>query len=247
MPKFKHDQILPNAKSHLDKKEQVAVMFNDIAPKYDFLNRFLSLGIDKSWRNKAINILGKDKPSLLLDVATGTADMAILAAKKTAIKRIEGIDISEGMLEIGRKKVEKEGLSSIINLTNGDSENIGFQQDYFDAITVAFGVRNFANLEKGLSEMLRVMKPGGKLIVAEFSKPTNPLFKILYNFYMNVVTPNAGGIFSKNKKAYRYLKESVMAFPEREKLVEVLLNCGYKQATFTPLTFGICCIYVAEK
>lgn len=247
MAQFEHDRIVPDAMSRLGKKEQVAGMFNDIAPRYDFLNRLLSLGIDKSWRNKAIKILTKRRPETMLDVATGTADMAVLAAKKLPALVIEGIDISEGMLEIGRKKTAKEGLTDRIHLSVGDSENIDFPDNRFDAITVAFGVRNFAQLETGLKEMLRVLKPGGRLIIVEFSRPTNRFFRWIYHFYMQVVTPNAGGIFSNNKKAYRYLNDSVMAFPEREKLVEILKSCGYQQPVFTALTFGICCIYEAGK
>lgn len=247
MTDFEHDRIVPDEKSGKDKTSQVAEMFDDIAPKYDFLNRFLSLGIDKTWRKKAIANIGKENPSSMLDVATGTGDMAILAAEKLQLKRIEGIDISSGMLEIGRKKIEAKGLSNVIHLSVGDSANLQFAENEFDAVTVAFGVRNFAHLEKGLAEIYRVLKPGGQLMILEFSRPKNALFKKLYNFYMQVVTPNAGGLFSRNKKAYSYLNESVMAFPERENFLAILENCGFKKATFKTLTLGICCIYSAHK
>lgn len=247
MTDFEHDRIVPDEKSGKDKTSQVAEMFNDIAPKYDFLNRFLSLGIDKGWRRKAVAKIGKANPSSLLDVATGTGDMAILAAEKLHLNRIEGIDISEGMLEIGRKKIAAKNFSKSIHLSVGDSANIQFTDNEFDAATVAFGVRNFAHLEKGLSEINRVLKPGGQLVILEFSRPKNVLFKKLYNFYMQVVTPNAGGFFSRNKKAYSYLNESVMAFPERENFVNILKNCGFKEANFKPLTLGVCCIYTGWK
>lgn len=247
MAKFAHDEVVPYAESGQAKKKQVADMFNSIAFKYDFLNRFLSFGIDISWRKKAIRQLKALKPQNVLDVATGTGDVAIMTYKLLAPKHITGIDISEGMLQVGRQKIEKAGLQQFINLQTGDSETINFPDNSFDAITVAFGVRNFENLEKGLTEMYRVLKPGGKLVVLEFSRPKRGAFRVLCNWYMNVLTPGVGKMFSKNKQAYQYLSDSVQAFPEREQFTAIMQATGYKQTYFKPLTLGICCIYCGSK
>ena len=222
-------------------------MFDRIAQRYDFMNRFLSVGIDVSWRKKAIRQLIKYNPQHILDVATGTADVAILAAKMLRPQKITGIDISEKMLEIGRQKVAAEGLAGVIELLPGDSETINFPDGTFDAVTVAFGVRNFENLEKGLREIERVMKSGGRLVVLEFSKPTIPGMSELYNLYMGIVAPEVAGWFTKNKEAYRYLNESAKAFPDRQDFVEVLKAVGFIQTSFKPLSLGICCIYTAHK
>lgn len=222
-------------------------MFDDIANRYDFLNRLLSAGIDKGWRKKAIAQLKDLQPKKVLDVATGTADVALMTYKALNPETIIGIDISDGMLELGRKKIEKQGLQNTIQLFNGDSEQINYPDNSFDAVTVAFGVRNFQNLEKGLQEMLRVLRPGGKLVVLEFSRPKQNGFKGLYKFYMNVVAPKAGSMFAKNKDAYQYLNESVQAFPEREQFTEILKQTGYKNIYFKPLSLGICCIYAGTK
>lgn len=222
-------------------------MFNSIAFRYDFINRFLSAGIDIRWRKKAIRQLVKIQPKTILDVATGTADVAIMASGILNPDKITGIDISDGMLELGRKKVEKAGFSGKIELLNGDCETINFKNDSFEAVTVAFGVRNFENLEKGLSEILRVMKPGGKLVVLEFSKPKSAVVKALYNFYMKVITPNLGKIFSKNRNAYQYLDESIQKFPEGKNFTNILDSLGYKNTYFKPLSLGICSIYCGEK
>lgn len=247
MTKFAHDNIVPDSSSSLEKKQQVAGMFDDIAKRYDFLNRLLSAGIDKGWRKKAIAQLQDIHPKKILDVATGTADVALMTYKALKPETIIGIDISDGMLELGRRKIEKQGLQNTITLFNGDSEQINYPDNSFDAVTVAFGVRNFQNLEKGLQEMLRVLRPGGKLVVLEFSKPKQTGFKGLYKFYMNVVAPKAGSMFAKNKDAYQYLNESVQAFPEREQFTEVMKQTGYKGIYFKPLSLGICCIYVGTK
>lgn len=247
MAKFAHDEVVPYAGSGAAKKKQVADMFNSIAFKYDFLNRFLSFGIDISWRKKAINQLKTLKPQLVLDVATGTADVALMTYHRLKPQHITGIDISEGMLDIGRQKVNKAGLQQFITLQTGDSETINYPDNTFDAITVAFGVRNFENLEKGLTEMLRVLKPGGKLVVLEFSRPKKGLFRVLSNFYMNVLTPGVGKMFSNNKQAYQYLTDSVQAFPDRERFTAIMQATGYKQTYFKPLTLGICCIYCGSK
>ncbi len=247
MTNFKHDKVLPYENSSLNKKEQVEEMFNSIAFRYDFLNRFLSGGSDVRWRKKAINELKDLKPQQILDVATGTADMAIACYQMVKPKKIIGIDISQSMLEIGTKKIEKAGLQNFIELHKGDSEILNYSNNFFDAVMVAFGVRNFANLEKGLTEMLRVLKPGGKLIVLEFSKPKQKLFKSLCDFYMNYVTPQIGNLFTKNKKAYEYLNNSVQAFPERESFLNVLNSIGYRKTYYKALSFGICSIYCGEK
>jgi len=247
MAKFAHDDIVPYQESKLEKKEQVAKMFDSIAFRYDFLNRFLSFGIDVRWRKKAIRQLKELHPQTVLDVATGTADVAIMTCKILHPKKIIGIDISEGMLELGRKKIEKQHLQQFIELQNGDSETINFPDNFFDAITVAFGVRNFQNLEKGLQEMLRVLKPGGKLVVLEFSRPNKKIFRLLCNVYMNSITPQAGRVFAHNKDAYRYLNHSVQAFPEREQFTALMKQSGFNKIYFKQLTLGVCCIYCGSK
>ncbi|MBS1734223.1 MAG: bifunctional demethylmenaquinone methyltransferase/2-methoxy-6-polyprenyl-1,4-benzoquinol methylase UbiE [Bacteroidetes bacterium] len=247
MSNFAHDSVVPYKDSELSKKQQVAGMFNDISARYDFLNRFLSAGIDVRWRRKAINHLSEINPKIILDVATGTADVAIMASRLLKPERIVGIDISEGMLEIGRKKVNSQGLSSTIELLKGDSEAINFADNSFDAITVAFGVRNFQHLEKGLEEIKRVLKPGGKLVVLEFSKPTLPIVRSVYNFYMKTVTPNMGKLFSKNRHAYEYLDESIKKFPEGKNFTAILDKLGYRHTYYKPLSLGICSIYCGSK
>jgi len=246
MTEFSHDRIKPFSEQG-SKKEQVSEMFDHIAPRYDFMNRFLSVGIDVSWRKKAIKRFQKDNPRQLLDVATGTADMSIMAARILDPEKIIGIDISEKMLEIGRKKIDKEGLGTKIELFSGDGETINFPKDSFDGVMVAFGVRNFENLEKGMAEILRVMKPGAQLIVLEFSKPKLPGVKALYNFYMGVVAPQMAKWFNQNKKAYQYLNESARAFPDRQLFIDVLNKTGYSDTSFKPLSLGICCIYSGRK
>lgn len=242
-----HDHIIPFKDSGMTKKEQVADMFDKIAGKYDVMNRFLSARTDVGWRKKAIRLLKKDDPKLILDVATGTADMALIAHKMLKPEKITGIDISEGMLELGRKKVEKEGLENKIRLQYGDSATINFANNTFDAVTVAFGVRNFENLENGLAEMLRVLKPGGRLIVLEFSKPRRKAIKSFYNLYMGIVAPQVARWFKQNKEAYLYLCESANAFPDRLLFTEILKKTGYTDTWFKPLSLGICCIYSGRK
>lgn len=229
------------------KKSQVSKMFDNIAPWYDFLNHFLSLGIDISWRKKAIRALQPLKPQIILDVATGTGDLAIEANKQLAPKQIIGIDISNEMLEVGRNKLAKRNLSSIIELKTGDSEKILFPDNTFDAVTVAFGVRNFENLEIGLAEMYRVLRPGGMAAILEFSRPTAFPFKQLYNFYFKNFLPVIGRITSKDPKAYSYLYESVQAFPDGGNFVKLLEKNGYRSCNFKPLTLGICTLYTAQK
>lgn len=242
-----HDHITPFGNTEKSKKEQVAEMFDKISGKYDKLNRFLSAGTDVGWRKKAIKKLKKENPAHILDVATGTADMAILAAGILKPKKITGIDISTGMLELGRQKVEKEGLENIIQLHTGDSSAINYSENTFDAVMVAFGVRNFENLENGLAEMLRVLKPGGRLIVLEFSKPRVWAIKGLYNLYMKIVAPQVARWFRQNKEAYQYLSKSAKAFPDRHLFTDILKKVGYSDTGFQPLSLGICCIYSGRK
>ena len=242
-----HDHINPFKDSDKTKKEQVADMFNKIAGNYDKMNRFLSARTDIGWRKKAICRLKKDNPRHILDVATGTADMALMAYKLLKPDHITGIDISAGMLELGRKKIEKEELGDKIQLQLGDSETINFAENTFDAVMVAFGVRNFENLENGLAEMLRVLKPGGRLIVLEFSKPRRKPVKSLYNLYMGIVAPQVARWFKQNKEAYQYLNESAKAFPDRHLFTDILKKVGYSETDFEPLSLGICCIYSGQK
>lgn len=247
MAKYAHDEVVPYQQSHLEKKEQVADMFNSIAYRYDFLNRFLSGGIDLWWRKKAIRQLAKNRPADILDVATGTADVALMTWRILNPERITGIDISEGMLELGRKKIEKAGLTGKITLLKGDSASLPFAENQFDAITVAFGVRNFQDLEAGLKEMRRVLRPGGKLVILEFSKPNKGILAGLFLFYMNHITPVIGKIFAKNASAYTYLNHSMQAFPEGQHLLNILNDAGFTQTYLKKLSFGICTIYCGSK
>lgn len=247
MTDFAHDSVVPYKNADQSKKEQVATMFNDIAGKYDFLNRFLSAGTDIGWRKKALKQLESIDAKKLLDVATGTADVAIMAAKQFKLTKIIGIDISDGMLDVGRQKIVKANLQSTIELLNGDSEAINFPDNTFDAVTVAFGVRNFEDLEKGLSEIKRVLKPTGKLVVLEFSKPILPGVKTMYNLYMKIITPTLGKMISKNKVAYAYLDESIQKFPEGKNFITILNNMGYTNTYSKKLSLGICSIYCGTK
>lgn len=222
-------------------------MFNNIAPYYDVLNRVLSLGIDVRWRKTAIEMLKESQPKRILDVATGTADFAIETKNQLNPDQIIGIDISSQMLAIGRKKIEQKGWSQMMTLEEGDSENLPFADESFDAVTVAFGVRNFEHLEKGLSEMRRVLKKDGKIIVLEFSKPRTFPFRQIFNNYFRYVLPLIGRLTSKDKQAYNYLYESVQAFPDGEDFINILQKTGYQSAAFKPLTLGICSIYSATK
>lgn len=221
-------------------------MFDNIAGNYDFLNHFLSLGIDIFWRKRLVRKLQKQKPQNILDVATGTADLAI-AMMKIKPFNVVGIDISNGMLEVGRKKIKQQDLEKTIQLQQADSEDLPFKDATFDAVTVSFGARNFENLQKGLSEMARVLKPGGKIYILEFSKPTLFPFKQLYDFYFKFVLPLIGKLLSKDNAAYTYLPESVKAFPHGKELNSIIENCGYTNAKNHPLTMGIASIYTAQK
>ena len=238
--------VTPYKDQTTSKKEQVAMMFNNIAPKYDFLNQLLSLGIHKGWRRKAIRLLQPRHPKIVLDIATGTGDFAIEAMKLNPEKVI-GVDISEGMLKLGIEKINKLGLQDKIELRVGDSENLLFPDNNFDAITVGFGVRNFENLEKGIDDIYRVLNYSGVLAVLEFSKPQKFPIKQLYHFYFKFITPAVGKIFSKDSSAYTYLPESVNAFPDGERFLTVLRTAGFKDAKAISLTFGIASIYIAKK
>jgi demethylmenaquinone methyltransferase / 2-methoxy-6-polyprenyl-1,4-benzoquinol methylase len=230
-----------------EKKAKVGSMFDSIAWRYDFLNHFLSMNIDRLWRKKAIKIISKSfTQPRILDVATGTGDLA-LAAMKIKPSAIDGIDISVKMLEIGREKVRQKGFSSVINLCFGDSENIPFNDNVYDVAMVAFGVRNFADPVKGLSEMRRVVHEGGMIMVLEFSKPTGFLFKNLYNFYFKNILPLFGRFFSKDKAAYNYLPESVMKFPDNEKFLKLMDQAGWKNNCQVKLTGGVASIYTGIK
>jgi len=221
-------------------------MFDNISRRYDLLNHLLSLGIDRGWRRKAINLLKPLKPSILLDVATGTGDFAIQALELDPHKVI-GVDISEGMLEMGRKKVNRLGVGNKVELQLGDSENLRFEENKFDAVTVAFGVRNFENLEMGLTEILRVMKPGAMLVILEFSRPRTFPFRQIYHFYFKIILPKIGRLISKDKSAYTYLPASVEAFPDGVAFENILRNVGFKETSCKPVTFGISSIYTARK
>ncbi len=237
---------LPYKEKPTGKKEQIAEMFNSISRKYDFLNHFLSLGIDITWRKKAISLLNKDHPKLILDVATGTGDFAIQALELKP-EKIIGVDISEGMLEVGRKKLKQKGLEHIITLELGDSERIQYPDNNFDAVIVAFGVRNFEDLRKGINDMLRVLKPGGKLVVLEFSKPVYFPFKEIYNFYFKAILPIIGKLVSNDNSAYTYLPASVNEFPYGDDFIRILSEIGFKKTTCEPLTLGISSVYTGVK
>ena len=233
-------------KDSLSKKDQVAKMFNNISRRYDFLNQLLSLGIDKMWRRRAIGVLEPLNPKVVLDVATGTGEFALEALRLNPDK-IYGIDIADGMLDIGREKILAKKVSERIELLHGDSENIPFMENKFDAVTVAFGVRNFENLKRGLSEILRVLKPGGMIVVLEFSKPSSFPFKQIYNFYFRFILPRIGSMVSHDKAAYTYLPKSVEAFPDGEDFLRILHDVGFKNTKCSSLTFGISSIYIGSK
>ncbi|MDX1445828.1 bifunctional demethylmenaquinone methyltransferase/2-methoxy-6-polyprenyl-1,4-benzoquinol methylase UbiE [Lishizhenia sp.] len=238
--------VKPYNEGNKSKKEEVAEMFNNISAKYDFLNHFLSLGIDKLWRKKAIKKLGTIQPKRILDLATGTGDFAI-AALKLNPEKVVGVDLSPGMLEVGKQKMKKKGVDHIISMEQGDSENLPFDDNYFDGLTVGFGVRNYENLEKGLSEMLRVIRKDGMAVILEFSKPKKFPVKQSFNFYSKNIIPLLGKSISKDSSAYTYLPESVAAFPEGQDFIDILEKVGYKDVTATLVSGGIATIYVGRK
>jgi demethylmenaquinone methyltransferase/2-methoxy-6-polyprenyl-1,4-benzoquinol methylase len=238
--------VVPYKEQQTSKKEQVAEMFDNISHRYDFLNHFLSLGIDILWRKKAIKMLRADQPKYILDIATGTGDFAIEALALNPDKII-GVDISAGMLEKGKEKMKKRGYDHIIDMQMGDSEKLLFEDNTFDAVIVSFGVRNFETLTKGLSDMHRVLKPGGKAVIVEFSKPKAFPMKQLYNFYFKAILPIIGKLVSKDQSAYTYLPESVEVFPDGQRFLNILEEVGFKNTECKPLTFGISSIYIGQK
>jgi demethylmenaquinone methyltransferase/2-methoxy-6-polyprenyl-1,4-benzoquinol methylase len=244
---MKHNSIVPDASSKLSKKEQVADMFNNIASKYDFLNHLLSLGIDKGWRTKAIKSIERIAPIKILDVATGTGDLAIAAAKKISDSSVVGIDIAAQMLEVGKVKIKDKNLSARIEMIVGDSEALPYEDNHFDAVLCAYGVRNFQDLPKGLIEMCRVMRTGGRLAILEFSQPKTFPVKQVFFLYFKYIMPLFGKLVSKHSTAYNYLPESVMAFPEGQDFCNILTQCGFKNVQSRPLSFGITSLYTAEK
>jgi demethylmenaquinone methyltransferase/2-methoxy-6-polyprenyl-1,4-benzoquinol methylase len=239
--------VTPYKNSDLGKKEQVTQMFDNISKEYDGLNRVISFGIDQKWRKKVTQIVGSISPSNILDIATGTGDLAIMFAENIEKTSITGLDISQGMLNIGKQKVATKGLENRINLVIGDSEKLPFEDNSFDAITVSFGVRNFESLETGLSEILRVLKPQGKFVILETSIPTKFPFRQGYQFYSNILLPLIGKLFSKDKKAYGYLSESAANFPYGEKLNNILRKVGFIDVEDHPQTFGVASIYTSSK
>lgn len=239
-------KVTPYKDSDLNKKEQVTKMFDTISNEYDGLNRVISFGIDVKWRNKVVALVGETHPKTILDIATGTGDLAINLIK-TKAEKIVGLDISEGMLNVGRKKITKKNLDQTITMMVGDSENLPFEDDTFDAITVAFGIRNFENLEKGLSEILRVLKPNGIFVILETSVPVKTPYKQGYKFYTKYVLPKIGKLFSKDQLAYSYLSESASVFPHGEVLNNILRKIGFINVNNRPQTFGVASIYTASK
>ncbi|APY09608.1 bifunctional demethylmenaquinone methyltransferase/2-methoxy-6-polyprenyl-1,4-benzoquinol methylase [Winogradskyella sp. J14-2] len=240
------DKVKPYKNSDASKKEQVTEMFDTISNEYDGLNRVISFGIDVKWRNKVVKIVSQKQPERILDIATGTGDLAI-SLTATHAKEIIGLDISNGMLDVGRKKIASKKLENIISMVIGDSENLPFEDNTFDAITVAFGVRNFENLEKGLSEILRVLKQNGIFVILETSVPTNPIYKFGYNIYSRFILPTIGKLFSKDKIAYNYLSESASVFPYGEELNNILRKIGFINVKDQPQTMGVATIYTASK
>lgn len=238
--------VTPYKDSELGKKEQVTQMFNTISGNYDGLNRVISFGIDIKWRKKVLKIVSECNPETVLDIATGTGDLAILMTQ-TKAKKVIGLDISAGMLEVGRKKIQDKNLSDTIEMVLGDSESIPYPDNSFDAITVAFGVRNFENLEKGLSEILRVLKPNGTFVILETSVPEKTPYKQGYKFYSNNILPLIGKIFSNDDSAYQYLSESASVFPYGETLNNILRKVGFIEVKAMPQTFGVATIYSASK
>ncbi|HLF33512.1 MAG TPA: bifunctional demethylmenaquinone methyltransferase/2-methoxy-6-polyprenyl-1,4-benzoquinol methylase UbiE [Cyclobacteriaceae bacterium] len=238
--------VVPYGEDNSGKKQQVAAMFNNISHRYDLLNHLLSMGIDIRWRKKAIRLMKPHNPKLILDVATGTGDFAI-EALSLGPDKVTGVDIADGMLARGREKLGRLGLKDKIELLHGDSEELAFPDNKFDSVIVAFGVRNFENLRKGLSEMFRVIRPGGIAVIVEFSKPGKFPFKQVYNFYFRHVLPRVGRVISKDRSAYSYLPASVMAFPDGEQFIDILSSTGFKEIKCYPLTFGISSIYIGYK
>jgi demethylmenaquinone methyltransferase/2-methoxy-6-polyprenyl-1,4-benzoquinol methylase len=238
---------IPYKESSEGKKDQIRNMFDNISGNYDRLNQMLSLGIERIWKKKLVNAIKETHPKKILDIATGTADIAVLQAERIPNASIIGLDLAPKMIEYASEKVRKKNLQDRIELVVGDSENLQYDDNSFDAVSISFGVRNFENLEKGLSEINRVIKKGGKIFVLEFSKPTIFPYKQLFNFYFGNILPRIGSWISKDKSAYTYLFESVQSFPDYEKFTDVLERCGFKNCKWKAFTLGICCLYIGEK
>ena len=242
-----HDAVVPDQDSNASKKEQVARMFDQIAPRYDLLNRLLSVRIDLHWRKDALRALIPLAPKKILDVATGTGDLALLADQILEPESIIGIDIANNMLAVGREKIQRIGKSDRIQLETGDAEAIKHPDASFDLVMVAYGIRNFQDLSAGLGDMLRVLRPGGQLMVLEFARPRNPIWRALYHFYMKRYAPTVAGWMGQDKKAYAYLNESARLFPERDDLLKILKETGYSNCQYKSYTGGICCRYLATR
>lgn len=242
---YRQEEINPYHEG--EKAQQVEAMFDNIAPNYDKLNHRLSWNIDRGWRRKAIRLLEPYKPQTMLDIATGTGDFAILAAQMLHPKQLVGADISEGMMAVGAKKVKKAGLEAVISFAKEDCLNLSYNEGSFDAVTAAFGIRNFANLDRGLSEMYRVLKPGGHLSIVELTTPVRFPMKQLFRIYSHTVLPVYGRLVSKDKSAYTYLTKTIEAFPQGELMMEILRQAGFRETSFRRLTFGICTLYTATK
>lgn len=243
---IKAEKITPYG-SNDPKSRQVEAMFDNIAPAYDFMNRAMTFGVDRSWRRKVVRAIAADSPAALLDVATGTGDMALQLTRAIPGCRITGVDLSEGMLSVGRRKIQEAGLADRIALTKGDCLALPFPDDTFDAVTVAFGVRNFEHLDRGYAEMARVLRPGGKLYVIELSTPTSPLIRPFYRLYTRWIIPAAGRLVSKDVSAYSYLPASIAAMPQGDRMLSLMTGAGLEAPALRPLTFGVCTIYTAVK
>lgn len=229
------------------KTEQVQEMFDSIAPAYDFMNRAMTFGVDKQWRSRAVKMIARRDPASILDVATGTGDLAIKMAQKLPDVKITGIDLSQGMIDIGQRKISEAGLQSRVNLVQGDCLSLPMPDAVFDCVTVAYGVRNFERLEAGYKEMLRVLRPGGMLCVIELSTPVRPVIKPLYRFYTHCIIPAVGRLVSKDVRAYTYLPESIAAVPQGDNMLQLMQSAGFEQCAYKSLTFGVCMIYTAYK
>ena len=243
---YEQEKIKPHDNDS-GKGEQVEKMFDNIASRYDTLNHWMSFDIDKRWRKRAIMQLGEHSPKEILDIATGTGDFAIMTAKMLHPKRLVGADISEGMMDVGRKKVMAEGLAGVVSFAKEDCMRLSFAEGSFDAVTAAFGIRNFADLERGLSEMYRVLRPGGHLCVVELTHPVRFPMKQLFKVYSHTILPTYGRLISKDRKAYEYLTATIEAFPQGETMMEILTRVGFRSSSFTRMTFGICTMYNAVK
>ncbi len=243
----KAERINPYQGDRREKTQQVRAMFDNIAPAYDFMNRAMTFGIDKIWRRKAVKLIEKEQPHDILDVASGTGDLAILMARRIPSASILGVDLSEGMLQLGEKKVEEAGLADRVSFSVADCLNLPMPDDSFDCVSVAYGVRNFQNLLAGYKEMHRVLRPGGMLCVIELSTPDSPLVRPFYRFYTKCVIPAVGRLISKDVRAYSYLPESIAAVPKGESMLRLISEAGFCDARFRPLTFGVCTIYTAFK